>query len=170
MKPKSIASRITLPAPSYLMERPPPRVVKATPAEVAAMHAAQAKIVGQIDEVRAAVADSLGPTAGSDEELEGFVVDADMLQDARASYIRPSGYTTRRLVRSARDAKLAKPEAAVELRLARRPFALVRCKVLAVHRSGLVYDVLVEQGPDMGLLVRVELGLTFPWDVLVRAL
>ena len=166
----SILRRMTLPAPAHLIEPEAPRVVPAGPEQVAALAAAQASIAAQIDEVRSAVADSIGDVAGSDEELEGFTVDADMLLDARQSYLRPSGYLTRRLTRSARDAKLARPGAVVELRLARRPFALVQCKVLTVHKPGRMLDVLVEQGPDLGLAVRVELGLAFPWDVLVRAL
>ncbi len=166
----SILRRMTLPAPAHLIEPEAPRVVPAGPEQVAALAAAQASIAAQIDEVRAAVADSIGEAvAGSDEELEGFTVDADMLADARQSYARPSGHLTRRLTRSARDAKLARPDVVVELRLARRPFALVACRVAAVHRPGRLLDVVVEQGPDLGLLVRVELGLTFPWDVLVRA-
>ena len=169
---RSILRRMTLPAPAHLAEHAqPPRVVPAGPEQMAALAAAQASIAAQIDEVRTAVADSTGEAvAGSDEELEGFTVDGDMLADARASYTRPSGYLTRRLTRSARDAKLAKTGAVVELRLARRPFALVQCKVLTVHRPSRLLDVLVEQGPDLGLAVRVELGLSFPWDVLVRAL
>ena len=169
---RSILRRMTLPAPAHLAETPAARAVPVGPEQLAALAAAQASIAAQIDEVRAAVAESTGEavTAGSDEELEGFTVDGDMLLDARQSYLRPSGYLTRRLTRSARDAKLAKPGAVVEIRLARRPFALVQCKVLTVHKPGRMLDVLVEQGPDLGLAVRVELGLSFPWDVLVRAL
>lgn len=167
---RSIVRRMTLPAPSHLIDDRP-RVVSASIDEAKHLVQTQAQISETIDGIRGAVAQHTGEVslAGSDEELEGFTVEPAMLEDARRNYARPSGHLTRRLLKHRRDAR-AVVGSAVELRLARRPFALVACKVAAVRRPGKVLDVIVEQGPDRGLVLRVELGLAFPWDVLVRAL
>lgn len=166
---RSIVHRASLLTPAIVQHGlgadSPPRAPSATLAQAAK---AEAMITEQIVVVRRAVAEHTQTALpGSDAELEDVVIDADMVAHARATYQRPRGHLTERLRRSARERKAASPGSTITVRLARRPFVTTQARVIEVLHAGKVIDVLVLVGPDTGLAVRLELGLGFPWDVLV---
>jgi len=166
---RSILRRATFIAPHYLQSEASGRPLPRTPSAVLAQASkAQAQITETIVVVRKAVADVAGATLpGSDAELEGVVFDADMLADARQNYERPRGHLTSRLTASARERRVSDVGAVVGIRLARRPFATVQVRITEVVKPGREVAVAVLNGPDTGLRLTAELGLAFPWDVLV---
>lgn len=169
MTDRSILHRITLPAPQHLVSPPQVPSPRSPTTALAEVERAQAQITETIVVIRRAVAENAPSThmPGTDAELEDVVFDDDMLVDARAAYVRPRGHLTRRLSSLARETRAAAINSVILIRLARRPFATVQARVEAVAKRGKVLDVLVLNGPDGGRLVCAELGMTFPWDVLV---
>jgi hypothetical protein len=166
---KSIVRRATIVAPHFAgdADRPPPRLSDIKHE----LDATAEDMARSIADIRRTV-ERLAPDQqlpGSDADLEALVFDDAMLAQARATHKPAPGHMTRRLTMSRRNAK-ARVDAVISLRLARRPFAIVQAKVLAVHKPGRILDVVVGNGPDTGLAVRLDLGLAFPWDVLLRAL
>lgn len=165
---RSIVRRMTIAAPQHLlhMDGPP---ISTHGSALAEATKAQVQITETIMVVRKAVTD-VDPTAalpGSDAELESIVFEDDMLADARQSYLRPRGHLTQRLTAQRRESRATSIDATINIRLARRPFAIVQANVRVIHKRGKALDVLIVSGPDTGRLVCAELGLAFPWDVLV---
>lgn len=166
---RSILRRATFIAPAYLSNEAAGRpLARAPSAALVQASQAQAQIQETIVVVRQAVADVAGTTLpGSDAELEDVVFAADMLADARRDYERPRGHLTSRLTSSARERRVSDVGSVIGIRLARRPFATVQARVTEVVRPGRQVAVAVLNGPDAGLRLTAELGMAFPWDVLV---
>lgn len=170
MKTRSIVRRASLVTPAIMQQGlTAPAVPRSTEAMTAFADKANTVITEQIVVIRRAVAEHAGGSdlPGSDEELADVVIDDDMVAQARGGYVRPHGHLTARLTRAARDRRAATANEVIKVRLARRPFATVQVRVIEVLKAGKLLDSLVLSGPDTGLAVRLDLGLEFPWDVLV---